>query len=119
MEQSCQCTGAGWCERHQVHKSANMVRLCQKRGAYWEAWEKGTGIGQIRLGTIEPRDPDQEPVHSRDGWGDNVEKALKRIGVTEDRYKYIKTKFGLPPICNCAGRKEWLNAVGRWWNGEE
>ena len=115
----CQCTGAGWCERHQIDKSANMVRLCQKRGAHWEAWENGTGLGQIRLGVIAPRPPDVERDTAGEGWGDKVTTALKKMGVTEERYKAVKEKFGLPPNCNCAGRREWLNKVGRWWNGEE
>jgi hypothetical protein len=96
-----------------------MVRLCQKRGAHWEEWEKGNGPGQIRLGVIAPRSPDAEVVLASGGWGDKVTTALKKIGITEERYVAVKEKFGLPPNCNCAGRREWLNKVGRWWNGEE
>lgn len=117
--ESCQCTGAGWCERHQVHKSANMVRLCQKRGAYWEAWENGTGIGQIRLTEIAPPASYSERPEVAGGWGDAVTKALKKIGITEERYKEVKAMFGLPPTCGCPQRREWLNKVGRWWTGEE
>lgn len=116
----CECTGAGWCERHQMQKSENMVRLCRKRGAHWQAWENGNGIGQIRLGVIAPRPLDTEHEETASGgWGDNVTTFLKGIGVTEDSYKAIKQKFGLPPTCGCAQRREWLNKVGRWWNGEE
>ncbi len=46
------------------------------------------------------------------GLGDRLELYLKSVGVTEDRYKEVKEKFGLPPKCGCAKRKRWLNAVG-------
>jgi hypothetical protein len=42
----CQCTGPGWCERHQVNKTAAWVRLCQTNQRYWIAWEEGRGPGQ-------------------------------------------------------------------------
>jgi hypothetical protein len=50
-----------------------------------------------------------------DGLGDRLERKLKSIGITEDRYKQVKEKFGLPPNCNCKARKEWLNSVSEWW----
>jgi len=98
-----------------------MVRLCQQRGAYWEAWENGTGLEQIKLKLSDLATPQPSPDRAVDpeGWGDRVTVALKKIGITEERYKAVKEKFGLPPNCNCAGRREWLNKVGRWWNGEE
>jgi hypothetical protein len=96
-----------------------MVRLCQKRGAYWEEWEKGTGIGQIRLAEIAPPSSYPERTDVAGGWGDAVTRALKKIGVTEERYKEVKAMFGLPPTCGCPQRREWLNQVGRWWTGEE
>lgn len=46
MSAACQCTLAGWCERHNVKKTANHVRLCQQGGDYWHAWERGSGPGQ-------------------------------------------------------------------------
>lgn len=118
MNHECQCTGAGWCERHKVHKSENMVRLCQKRGAYWEAWENGTGIEQIKLKLSElaPPPPRKDRAVDTEGWGDKVTVFLKGLGVTEESYKAIKQKFGLPPTCGCSQRREWLNKVGRWWN---
>lgn len=42
----CICTGPGFCERHQVVKSAHWVHLCQTRDNYWQAWEEGRGPGQ-------------------------------------------------------------------------
>lgn len=46
--------------------------------------------------------------------GDQVEVMLASIGVTKERYKEVKQRFGLPPTCNCDERKEWLNRVGEW-----
>lgn len=57
-----------------------------------------------------------EPLVEKHGLGDRLAEALASIGVTEDRYKQVKELFGLPPTCNCSGRKEWLNKVSDWWN---
>jgi hypothetical protein len=54
-----------------------------------------------------------------DGWGDVLTRWLKDFGITEESYKEIKEKFGLPPTCDCSKRREWLNRVGRWWNKED
>jgi hypothetical protein len=42
------CDGCepGWCERHQVHKPAGLVHLCQTNERYFRAWEEGRGPGQ-------------------------------------------------------------------------
>lgn len=48
--------------------------------------------------------------------GDWTEKQLKRIGVTEDRYKAAKELFGFAPSCDCTRRKKWLNDVSAWWS---
>lgn len=46
--------------------------------------------------------------------GDFTERMLQKAGVTENRYKSVKEKFGLPPTCNCPARKKWLNDVGEY-----
>lgn len=43
----CICNGPGFCERHQVNKTDNWHRLCKTNKAYFEAWEKGVGPGQV------------------------------------------------------------------------
>ena len=48
------------------------------------------------------------------GLGDILERELTRMGITQDRYKEIKKKFGFPPTCGCEKRKEWLNKVGAY-----
>jgi hypothetical protein len=44
------------------------------------------------------------------GLGDVVEETLKRLGVTEERFK---SWFNLDE-CNCDKRKQWLNKVFSW-----
>ena len=48
------------------------------------------------------------------GLGDITAASFRLVGVTPRRYKQIKKLFGLPPICNCDARKEWLNKVTLW-----
>jgi len=60
-----------------------------------------------------------DQMATRNRLGDITEKALKSIGVTQDRYKAAKEIFGMSPTCNCDKRKEWLNRVSDWWNGEK
>ena len=49
------------------------------------------------------------------GLGDATEQVLKSLGITEDRWKEAKERFGLAPSCNCRKRKEWLNKVGKYF----
>tara|TARA_Y100000817_G_scaffold123174_1_gene96424 strand:- start:436 stop:672 length:237 start_codon:yes stop_codon:yes gene_type:complete len=44
------------------------------------------------------------------GLGDMVESTLKRLGITEERFK---SWFNLRE-CNCSKRKKWLNNVLSW-----
>lgn len=45
----------------------------------------------------------------KNGWGDNVEKALTHIGITSER---VEKWLGRP--CGCAERKRKLNVLGNW-----
>lgn len=51
----CTCTTPGFCERHQCHKTAHWVHLCQTRPDYFKLWEEGKGPGQAV--TREPLKP--------------------------------------------------------------
>jgi len=55
---------------------------------------------------------------TKPGWGDRLATALKAMGVTEDGYKEVKAKFGLPPTCGCKRRREWFNRVELWVKGK-
>lgn len=44
------------------------------------------------------------------GLGDVVESTLKKMGITEERFK---SWFNLKE-CNCSKRKEWLNKILHW-----
>lgn len=113
---ACSCPEPGWCERHGIHKHAHWHHLCQTRDGYRAAWDAGVGPGQ---NLPKARDESRATKALKDGWGDRITSALKKIGITEERYKDVKAKFGLPPTCGCPQRREWLNRIGRWWNGED
>jgi hypothetical protein len=44
--------------------------------------------------------------------GNKIETFLTSWGVTTEWWVSFKEKFGLPPLCNCAARKEWFNNLG-------
>ena len=50
----------------------------------------------------------------KEAWqlGDDLQRALETLGITEERWKAAKEKLGLPPDCDCAKRKAWLNKAG-------
>jgi hypothetical protein len=66
------------------------------------------------------RDYDDRPVRVCPGnpavpnlkLGNAVESLLKSFGITQDRYKEVKAKCGLPPTCNCPNRIKDLNEWG-------
>ena len=43
--------------------------------------------------------------------GDALEDLLTSYGITKEWYQSFKKEHGLPPICNCEARKEWMNKV--------
>jgi hypothetical protein len=115
--EQCRCEGTEqvrangtfWCECHQVWKGPHWHKLCQEQDGFRQLWNEGRGPGQQ---VVEPSKPGSP------GLGDRLTTALKKVGITEENYKAVKAMFGLPPTCNCAGRREWLNRVGRWLAGE-
>lgn len=52
------------------------------------------------------------------GLGDKTERVLAAVGITEPLVKRAKRLLGLSPKCGCKKRKEWLNKVSDWWQGE-
>lgn len=108
MRNDCQCDipEGGYCARHGIRKPAHWVERCRTKENWWMAWEEGRGPGQSRKAPAERV--------RRAGWGDKVEAWLKKAGITPERYTAIKAKFGLPPTCGCARRREWINNVERW-----
>lgn len=38
-----------------------------------------------------------------------VSEFLTSYGITQEWYVDFKRKFGLPPVCDCSARKEWLD----------
>ncbi len=42
----CECTQAGWCERHQCMKSSYLFQFCRRSTRLFRNWEEGNGPGQ-------------------------------------------------------------------------
>lgn len=64
------------------------------------------------------RDYDKPPTRqcrSAAGLGDYTEYVLSALGITKERYAEAKEMFGFAPTCDCDGRQEWLNKVGRYF----
>lgn len=105
---TCQCTGQEqvtpngkfWCETHQCWKTQHYLDLCRTNERYVRLWQNGVGPGQKRV--ERPR-----------GLGDMVEAALKAVGITTARYQKLKGALGLKRQCNCCGRKNKLNQLGK------
>jgi hypothetical protein len=62
MNPLCECTGAGFCERHQMNKSETLYSMCKGTAncadcgrKYWTAWEKGL------VGATAPANPVVNP----------------------------------------------------------
>jgi hypothetical protein len=66
-------------------------------------------IGELQKQGISPTEhlTNQEDL---EGLGDLVEAALKKFGITEEKFK---NWFNLQE-CGCAGRKKWLNGLFSW-----
>ena len=45
------------------------------------------------------------------GLGDRLERILKAVGITEERYKELKQMAGWKPDCACPQRKYFLNRI--------
>jgi len=43
--------------------------------------------------------------------GDRLESLLKKVGITEEKYRELKAMAGLDPTCNCGSRKRFLNKL--------
>ena len=75
--------------------------------------------GEMSPGGLPTRSKSRTPVRVRSvnkkGLGDQLEIALRKIGVTKESYVAAKSLFGLPPECGCEKRKRWLNKVSTWW----
>ncbi len=88
----------------------------------WHTLTKGSKC--VGCGRVLPRDYEREPVAScgepqnlppREGLGDQTERLLESMGITQDRYVAAKELFGFAPLCDCPKRKAWLNTVSDWW----
>ena len=88
----CECSGAGFCARHQCEKTEHFATLCRTHPAYFSAWEKGQGPCMNTPGMVKPR--------------------RIRLGDWLSRLIYLAT-FGLVKECApCNKRRRRLNEIG-------
>lgn len=114
---NCECNLAGWCNRHQCHKTEHMVHLCKTRDDYFDLWEIGTGPAQKINGKKPSKvtKPDRDlrvvswlkmfAVDTDRGVGDIVERMLAKAGGRS--IKSVLARIGVG--CGCTNRQEWLN----------
>ena len=93
----CECSGAGWCERHKMQKVPHFAMLCRTNIQYFEQYENGIGPGQ----NVSPIAPQPHII----GLGDVVAWAIRVT--TLGRVKPW-------PGCGCQARKAWLNKIQLW-----
>ncbi len=98
MITKCECELAGYCNRHKIKKHRHWNLLCKHDPAYFEAWENGTGPGQI----AESDYPEgfQKPSLRVAGPGTVLHKALEKIGIT------------FSSTCSCASHVKKMDAWG-------
>ena len=72
-------------------------------------------LGIASRETVEVLTPDPPSNEASFGWGDRIEKGLTSVGITQERYKEVKERFGLPSTCDCDERIEWINKVEKWF----
>lgn len=121
---NCPIADGGFCDRHQITKTAQYVRLCREKESYWAAWEKGEGPKQRRDGL---------PPRTALAW--NLAKSLKEFGAdkckTVSHAEYARRlticaacelrhpTLNRCKLCGCmlslkAKGRVWKCPIGRW-----
>lgn len=75
----CVCEKAGYCERHKVNKNEHWYKLCCTRIDYWNAWERGAGLGQFLKPISMPRIRKRESINSH--IGDIIASRFEQLGI--------------------------------------
>lgn len=96
----CKCELAGFCKRHNVHKTEHWRNLCQTNERYFQAWENGTGPAQPIPPEITRKRREARLNKIKDGPGDFLHKYLSTIGIRE------------APGCSCASHRTQMNQWG-------
>jgi len=68
----------------------------------------------VRLGDIRARHcRSDSPKRSAKSpqLGDRLESLLKKVGITEEKYRELKVMAGFSPTCNCPQRHRFLNKL--------
>ena len=64
----------------------------------------------VRFGMATPQEQHEFRIKLA---GDKLKAFLDERGYTQEWYKAIKAKHGLPPTCHCPEMQEWMNKVDR------
>lgn len=91
MKTGCEGCKPGFCKRHKINKTENMVVLCGKNQDFFDRWEKGEG----------PTSEDDENFYPL---GTIVKGLLDKVGVG----KLVET---VVEDCNCPERQFKLDHV--------
>ena len=103
------------CDRTSWYPDARA--LCKVATTYVAFLDVGKYLWQCRACNWTLVADSPEPVlHSCGGrsigLGDRIEHALEVMGITKDRWVAFKSAMGMPPLCRCPERREWLNRIG-------
>lgn len=105
MLTGCECREAGWCDRHKMFKTPNLVALCQCSDKYFNAWERGEGPGQLKRG--KRRVVTQQAITKAFGPGSELNSILG-CGCGFKNYLDQMNKWG------AAGCRENLDTIVGW-----
>lgn len=117
----CECTQAGWCNRHKKNKTARQVRACKQHEQYrhnLDAWQQGGSLilCDSVVVRVEPRQcqpgcqltrllarlsiekqggcPCEDFAHQMDAWG--VSGCKERVGEIVEHLRQQATERSLP-----------------------
>ncbi len=99
----CECKMAGYCTRHKVEKSDELVRLCQTSQFYFDLWENCKGPGQ----TLPPLTEQVKNLandviaHAKNKFGKSTEEERARRLSICDSCEYLIKESKRCSACGC------------------
>lgn len=112
MNKPCECSNAGWCNRHQINKPYHLYELCKNREDYRQLWDDMSNEKPQTEKVIKPPEPtpmwvkliSKLKIAEDKGVGDTVQRYAAKLG--GELFKEWSKKMGMP--CGCTQRQnEW------------